>query len=129
MNVPCPSQNSESEWHLSADYWHDVRVALRKRHGDIFILPQCAAGGDLSAGLELVQCPLLQGAAQVLQAGRVPEARAALLDAAAVVGNPSSPHAMGRKARAVLDTAREIGEKRAHFLHAPLLDQPLDDER
>jgi hypothetical protein len=33
---------------LSADYWHDVRVALRKKYGDIFILPQSAAGGDLS---------------------------------------------------------------------------------
>jgi len=48
INVPCPSQNSESEYVLSADYWHDVRVAIRKEHGDISILPQCAAGGDLS---------------------------------------------------------------------------------
>ncbi|MBT7302013.1 MAG: hypothetical protein HN849_20975 [Victivallales bacterium] len=48
VNVPCPSQNSESEWRLSADYWHDVRVALRKKHGDIFLLPQCAAAGDLA---------------------------------------------------------------------------------
>ncbi len=48
INVPCPSQNSESEHKLSADYWNDVRVALRKQYGDIFILPQCAAGGDLS---------------------------------------------------------------------------------
>lgn len=48
INVPCPSQNSEIERKLSADYWHDVRVALRKAHGDIFILPQCAAAGDLS---------------------------------------------------------------------------------
>jgi hypothetical protein len=48
INVPCPSQNSESEYKLSADYWHDVRVAIRRQYGDIFILPQCAAGGDLS---------------------------------------------------------------------------------
>ena len=48
VNVPCPSQNSEHEWRLSADYWHDVRAAIRKRHGNIFILPQCAAAGDLS---------------------------------------------------------------------------------
>ncbi len=48
INVPCPSQNSEHEWKLSADYWNDVRVALRKKYGDIFILPQCAAAGDLS---------------------------------------------------------------------------------
>jgi hypothetical protein len=48
INVPCPSQNSESEWRLSADYWHDVRVAIRKKHGDIFLLPQCAPAGDLA---------------------------------------------------------------------------------
>jgi hypothetical protein len=48
VNIPCPSQVSESEWTLSADYWHDVRVAIRKEYGDIFILPQCAASGDLS---------------------------------------------------------------------------------
>lgn len=48
VNVPCPSQNSESEWRLSADFWHDVRVTLRQRHGDIFLLPQCAAAGDLA---------------------------------------------------------------------------------
>lgn len=48
VNVPCPSQNSENIYMLSADYWHDVRVALRKKYGDIFILPQSAAGGDLS---------------------------------------------------------------------------------
>jgi hypothetical protein len=48
INVPCPSQNSEHESMLSADYWHDVREAIRAKHGDIYILPQCAAGGDLS---------------------------------------------------------------------------------
>ncbi|MBO4883919.1 MAG: hypothetical protein J5602_01275 [Clostridia bacterium] len=51
VNVPCPSQNSEHEWKLSADYWHDVRVAIRAKYGDIFILPQCAAAGDLSPRL------------------------------------------------------------------------------
>ncbi len=48
INIPCPSQNSENEYKLSADYWHDIRVAIRAEYGDIFILPQCAAGGDLS---------------------------------------------------------------------------------
>ena len=32
----------------SADYWHDVRQELNNRYGDIFVLPQCAAAGDLS---------------------------------------------------------------------------------
>lgn len=48
VNVPCPSQNSEHEWLLSADYWGDVRQELAKRYGDIYILPQCAAAGDLA---------------------------------------------------------------------------------
>ena len=48
VNIPCPSQNSESEWLLSADYWHDVKQQLKEQYGDIFILPQCAAAGDLS---------------------------------------------------------------------------------
>ncbi|NLB42732.1 MAG: hypothetical protein GX815_10850, partial [Clostridiales bacterium] len=46
--VPCPSQNSEGEYKLSADYWHDVREAIRAKYGDIYILSQCAAAGDLS---------------------------------------------------------------------------------
>lgn len=48
VNVPCPSQNSESESKLSASFWNEVREAIRAKHGNIFILPQCAAGGDLS---------------------------------------------------------------------------------
>lgn len=48
INIPCPSQNSAGESLLSADYWHDVRVELKKRYGDIFVLPQCAAAGDLA---------------------------------------------------------------------------------
>lgn len=48
VNVPCPSQNSETEEYLSADFWYDVRLAIREKYGDIFLLPQCAAAGDLS---------------------------------------------------------------------------------
>ncbi len=48
VNVPCPSQNSEGERRLSASYWHETREAIRAKYGKIFILPQCAAGGDLS---------------------------------------------------------------------------------
>lgn len=48
VNVPCPSQNSESEWRLTADYWHNVRTILREKYGDIHLLPQCAAAGDLA---------------------------------------------------------------------------------
>lgn len=48
VNIPCPAQNCEAEWMLSASYWHEVREEIKKRYGDIFILPQCAAGGDLA---------------------------------------------------------------------------------
>ena len=48
VNVPCPSQNSEHMWQLTADYWHDVRTAIRAKHGDINVISQCAAAGDLS---------------------------------------------------------------------------------
>lgn len=51
INVPCPSQCSEMEEFTSADYWHDTRERIRRKYGDIYILPQCAAAGDLSPHL------------------------------------------------------------------------------
>jgi hypothetical protein len=48
VNVPCPSQCIETEWYYSADYWHDVRKAIREKYGDIFVLAQCGAAGDLA---------------------------------------------------------------------------------
>ncbi len=48
INVPCPAQCSESEWVLSASFWHDTREMIRKKYGNIYILPQCACAGDLS---------------------------------------------------------------------------------
>ena len=49
VNVACPSQVSEHEFKISADYWHDTRLALRERFGkNLFVLPQCAAAGDQS---------------------------------------------------------------------------------
>ena len=56
VNIPCPSQCSESEYFLSADYWANVRENLRSRYGkDFYILPQCAAAGDLSPHLRSYQ--------------------------------------------------------------------------
>lgn len=47
VNVPCPSQCTEGAWFVSADYWHETREEIRKRHGqELFILPQCSAAGD-----------------------------------------------------------------------------------
>jgi hypothetical protein len=51
VNVPCPSQCTESERVSSADYWHETRELIRKKYGNIYILPQCAAAGDLSPHL------------------------------------------------------------------------------
>jgi len=49
INIACSSQETEDLYELSADFWHDVRVELRRRYGkDLFILPQCAAAGDQS---------------------------------------------------------------------------------
>lgn len=50
MNLACPSQASESgQDFVSADFWHDVREEVRRRHGSgLFVLPQCSAAGDQS---------------------------------------------------------------------------------
>ncbi len=49
INLACPSQVSEQDYLVSADYWHDTRMEVRKRLGkDLFILPQCSAAGDQS---------------------------------------------------------------------------------
>ncbi len=48
VNIPCPSQNCEVEYYLSGDFWHDVRAQLREKYGNIYVLPQCAAAGDLA---------------------------------------------------------------------------------
>ncbi len=52
LNIACPSQETEHLTQVSADFWHETRIELRKRYGeDIFILPQVAAAGDISPHL------------------------------------------------------------------------------
>ena len=48
INVACPSQCGEEENYLSSDYWYYARKLIRERYGDIYILPQCAAAGDVA---------------------------------------------------------------------------------
>jgi len=49
INVACPSQVDETDFVISADYWHDVRVELRRRLGaGLFVLPQASTAGDQS---------------------------------------------------------------------------------
>jgi len=58
VNVPCPAQEREDEFVISADWWHETRNELRKRYGqgqDLFILAQCSAAGDLSPHLLMGQ--------------------------------------------------------------------------
>jgi len=49
VNVPCPSQLSEHFLKVTSDYWNEVRQMIAKEYGeDVYVLPQCAAAGDLS---------------------------------------------------------------------------------
>ncbi len=49
VNVACPSQVDEHLLTVSADFWHEARVELRRRYGEgLFVLPQCAPAGDQS---------------------------------------------------------------------------------
>ena len=49
VNTPCPSQTSEHFCMQSADYWNEVRQMVAEEYGeDVYVLPQCAAAGDLS---------------------------------------------------------------------------------
>ena len=48
VNVPCPAQTNEHSWLLHAGFWHNVREKLRAKYGDIGVIAQCGAGGDLS---------------------------------------------------------------------------------
>ncbi len=52
INIACTAQETEGLSEISADFWHDVRAEVRRRFSrDIFVLPQCAAAGDVSPHL------------------------------------------------------------------------------
>lgn len=52
INIACPSQETEHAMTVSADFWHEVRTEIRRRHGDhVQVLAQCAAAGDQSSHL------------------------------------------------------------------------------
>lgn len=49
INLACTSQETENLDEVSADFWHEARLELRRRFGsDLFVLAQCAPSGDLS---------------------------------------------------------------------------------
>jgi hypothetical protein len=52
INIACTSQETEGLSEVSADFWHEVRLEIRRRLSrDIFVVPQCAAAGDASPHL------------------------------------------------------------------------------
>ena len=52
INVACPSQCEESGVYFSADFWHNVREAVKARYGSqVHVLAQCAPAGDMSPHL------------------------------------------------------------------------------
>ncbi len=49
INVACPAQEVEGQNNLSADFWHPVREALKRKHGDqLVVLGWTGASGDQS---------------------------------------------------------------------------------
>ena len=56
LAIPCPSQVDEHAKEFSADYWHEVRVELRRRFGQqLQVLAWCAPAGDQSPHLLIYQ--------------------------------------------------------------------------
>ncbi len=50
VNISAPSQLSEREWRISADFWHETRKELRERFGEhIYVLAQHGPAGDQCA--------------------------------------------------------------------------------
>jgi len=49
INLACPSQSTENEYLISADFWHDTRILVHQSLGkDVYVLSQCSAAGDQS---------------------------------------------------------------------------------
>jgi hypothetical protein len=54
INLASPSQETENDMTVSADFWHEVREEITWQFGEgIFVLPQCAPAGDQSPHLLL----------------------------------------------------------------------------
>ena len=49
LAIPCPSQVDEGLSQFTADYWHEIRLELRRRFGHhLQVLPICSPAGDQS---------------------------------------------------------------------------------
>lgn len=52
INISCPAQEVEGRSAVNADFWHEVRLALRKQYGkDLLVLGWIGAAGDQSPHL------------------------------------------------------------------------------
>lgn len=52
VNLACPAQETEHLFEISADFWHEARVEMRRRLGEhLYVLPQCSPAGDQSPHL------------------------------------------------------------------------------
>ncbi len=82
VNIACPSQQEKERHVMSADFWHETRMALRARFGeDLFVLPQCAYAGEITS------IPLYEKTQQVRMLdllGRTPREEIAIRIAEAV---------------------------------------------
>lgn len=55
INLASPSQETENDMTISADFWHEVREEVVRRFGEeVYVLPQCAPAGDQSPHLLLM---------------------------------------------------------------------------
>jgi hypothetical protein len=55
VNLASPSQETEHDMTISADFWHEVREEVARRFGEgVRVLPQCAPAGDQSPHLLLL---------------------------------------------------------------------------
>ena len=48
VNVPCPSQTMEAAWMYYASFWHNVREKLADKYGEVGLICQTGAAGDLA---------------------------------------------------------------------------------
>ncbi|MFO0959575.1 MAG: hypothetical protein U0800_19425 [Isosphaeraceae bacterium] len=52
VNVACPSQEVEGDTNVDADFWHEIRQALKAKHGEgLHVLGWTGAAGDQSPHL------------------------------------------------------------------------------
>lgn len=102
LNLACPSQETEGELYISADFWHEIRQELKRRYSEkIHILAQCGPGGDQSPHL------LVRAKAEQI-----------MLQRKAVSRRQEIALRVARAVEDVLPVARNHAESRLDFRHA-----------